>query len=129
MERVRFIEHRGQRVLLLDYSDLAEESVILEMIEERTDIVAQQPRGSVLTLIDVTHSKWTRTAIQRVKDANVLDHPYVRRAAVVGYETMAPKGSLEAVGTFASRTWGQFATREEALAWLTGEVADSATGT
>jgi hypothetical protein len=110
MERVRFIEHRGQRVLLLDYSALRDE----------------QPPESVLTLADLTGAQLTRVAMQRVKEANVLDKPFVRRAALVGAETLLPKGALESIGTFALKDWGRFATREEALDWLTAEEANSA---
>ena len=126
MNRVRFIEHRGQRVLLLDYSHLSDEQEILEVIEERTEIVAKQPTGSVLTLTDATGTHLSRTAIARIKEANVLEKPFVRRAALVGGETMLPKGALEAVGTFAAKSWEPFATREEALDWLTAENASTA---
>src|ERR1051325_6994302 len=94
MDRVRFIEHRGHRVLLLDYSGLRDEQEMLEMIEERTEIVSREPRGSVLTLADLTGSHLSREAMRRGKEANVLDQPFVRRAALVGAETLSPKGAL-----------------------------------
>ncbi len=126
MERVRFMEHHGQRVLLLDYSHLADEREMLEMVEERTEIVSREPLGSVLTLADLTGAQLTRPVIQRVKEANVLDHPFVRRAALVGVESAQPKGAVEAIGTFAAKHWGRFATREEALDWLTEDTSSSA---
>lgn len=126
MERVRFIEHRGQRVLLLDYSGLSDERAMLEMVEERTEIVSREPRGSVLTLADLTGAQLTKLVVQRVKEANVLDHPFVRRAALVGVESAQPKGAVEAVGTFAAKHWGRFATRQEALDWLVEDSANTA---
>jgi hypothetical protein len=124
VDRVRFIEHRGHRVLLLDYSGLSDEQKMLEMIEERTELVGKEPAGSVLTLADVTGAQMTRESIQRVKQANVLDRPFVRRAALVGADTLLPKGALESIGTFALKNWGRFATREEALDWLIAENAN-----
>src|ERR1051326_3316244 len=100
MDRVRFIEHRGQRVLLLDYSGLRDEQATLEMIEQRVELVSHQAAGSVLVLIDVAGTQFSRVAIQRIKEANVLDKPFVRRAAMVGADKISPKGALEAVGTF-----------------------------
>ena len=126
LERVRFIEHRGQRVLLLDYSGMTNENEMLELVEDRTEIVSREPRGSVLTLADLTGVQLTKLVIQRVKEANVLDHPFVRRAALVGIESAQPKGAIEAVGTFAAKHWGQFATREEALDWLVQDESNSA---
>ena len=126
VERVRFIEHRGQRVLLLDYSGLTDEREMLELVEERTDVVSREPRGSVLTLADLTGVQLTKLVIQRVKEANVLDHPFVRRAALVGIESAQPKGAVEAVGTFAAKHFGQFATRAEALDWLVQDTATTA---
>lgn len=126
MDRVRFIEHKGHRVLLLDYSGLRDEQEMLEMIEERTELVSHEPPGSVLTLADLTGAQLTRESMQRVKEANVLDRPYVRRAALVGADTLSPKGALESIGTFAAKHWGRFATREEALDWLTADSANSA---
>jgi hypothetical protein len=126
MDRVRFIEHRGIRVLLLDYSNLHDEQPQLEMIEERVELVAEQPPGSLLVLVDATGAHFSRTAIQRIKEANVLDKPFVRRSAMVGADTATPKGAIDSVGTFAAKNWGQFSTREEALDWLTESGANSA---
>jgi hypothetical protein len=126
MDRVRFIEHRGHRVLLLDYSGLRDEQQMLEMIEERTELVSKEPAGSVLTLADLTGVQLTRETIQRVKEANVRDQPFVRRAALVGADTLSPKGALESIKTFAAKNWGRFATREEALDWLTETSANGA---
>ena len=126
MKRVRFIEHRGHRVLLLDYSHLTDEQQILEVVEERTELVAKEPPGSVLTLTDCTGTHVTRTAIVRIKEANVLEKPFVRRAALVGGETMLPKGALDAIKVFAAKNWGEFATREEALDWLVESAANIA---
>ena len=126
MERVRFIDHRGHRVLLLDYTNLADEPEILEMIEERRELVSKEPPGSVLTLTDLSGAHVSRTVIQRLKEVNVLEKPFVRRAAAVGAESLTPKGAAEAIATFAAKRWGRFATREEALDWLVEPAVNSA---
>ena len=118
MHRVEFIEHRGQRVLLIDYSNLQDEREMLEMIEERREVVSKEPPGSVLTLADLTGAQVSRQALQGIKEANAVERPFVRRAALVGADTISPKGSVEAVAAFAAKDFGRFATREEALEWL-----------
>jgi hypothetical protein len=124
MERVRFITHKGKQVLLLDYRDIASEQEMLVMIEDRKDIVAAQPKGSVLTVADITGAKFTRNEVERIKEANVYDLPYVKRAAVVGVDE-SHKAVVDAVESFAHRGQKQFATLAEALDWL---VADEKAG-
>lgn len=124
MERVRFIQHRSRQVLLLDYTHCDNEKEMLSMVERRKRIVSQQPPGSLLTLTDVTGATFTKTTLEQIKAAAMLDLPYVRRAAMVGVDTL-PKGLLEAVKTFASRDWQKFDSRKDALDWLVG--SDEAT--
>ena len=121
MGRVVFIQHQGKRVLLLDYTNLHDEKAMLEMIEDRKDAVSKEPPGSVLTLADLTGVNVSKHALQAIKEANALERPFVRKAALVGADTMTPKGGVEAVGTFAHKDWGRFTTRQEALDWLVAE--------
>ncbi len=123
MERVRFIEHRGQQVLFLDYANLQDEAEMLEMVQERRDIVSSQPPNSVLTLTDITGARFGRNALARIKEAAVFDRPHVRRAALIGVENPANKSALESVSIFSARQWKIFPTREEALDWLVSEEA------
>lgn len=121
MERVRFIEHRGRQILLLDYTNLQDEAEMLEMVQERRDVVSSQPPNSLLTLADIAGARFGRTALARIKEAAVFDRPYVRRAALIGIESTATKGVVESVSIFAARHWKIFPTREEALDWLVSE--------
>ena len=58
MERVRFITYKGKQVLLLDYQGLSDEAETLAMIEERKEMVASQPKGSVLTVANIAATDW-----------------------------------------------------------------------
>lgn len=122
MERVRFITHKGKQVLLLDYNGLTDEAEQLAMVEERKRIVTAQPKGSVLTVADVTGARFSKNAITRIKEANVYDTPFVRRAAMVGVDA-AQKAQLEAVETFSHHQHARFATLAEALDWIVSEDA------
>ena len=125
MERVRFITHKGKRVLLVDYGNLTDEAEMLKMIEQREFMVDQQPKNSVLTVINVTGAKFTKEVLTRAKEANVYDRPYVRRAALVGAADYQ-KAALDAVSMFAKRHWERFETLDEALDWIVSEEAASA---
>jgi hypothetical protein len=117
MQRVRFITHKGKQVLLLDYSHLADEAEQLAMVEERKRLVMSQPKGSVLTVADITGAKFNKNVITRIKEANVYDTPYVVRAAMVGVDAAQQK-QLEAVETFSHHLHERFATLAEALDWV-----------
>jgi hypothetical protein len=125
MDRVRFITHRGKKVLFLDYQN-ATEAQALAMIRDRRRVVAEQPKNSLLTVADLTGATFTKKVVEEIKAATVLDRPYVRRAALVGVES-APKGLIDAVSTFSHRKWAQFNSVPEALDWVVAEEEDSAT--
>ena len=120
MERVHFITHKGKQVLMLDYRNVTDEAELLAMIEERKHLVTAQPKGSVLTVADITGSRMTKNVLTKVKEANVYDLPYVRRAAIVGVDEKR-KTKVEAVETFSHHHYEQFATVAEALDWVVSE--------
>ena len=122
MERVRFITHQGKKILLIDYSNLTDETEILQMVEQREFVVDSQPRNSVLTVINVAGAKFTKEVLTRVKEANVYDRPFVRRAALVGVGE-SQKAAVDAVSMFAKREWGMFETVDQALDWIVNEEA------
>lgn len=119
MDRVRFITHKGKQVLFLDYRNATEKQA-LDLVKERIRVVASQPKHSVLSVADLTGADLTKKVVEEIKAATVLDRPYVRRAALVGVDTI-PKGLVDAVAIFSQRQWAQFKTMEEALDWVTEE--------
>jgi hypothetical protein len=125
MDRVRFITHKGKKVLLVDYSNVTEESQLVEMIEQREFLVDSQPKNSVLMVINVTGAKFSKEVLTRAKEANVYDLPYVRRSALVGVEDRQ-KAAVEAVAMFSKRHWENFATLAEALDWIVADEAATA---
>ncbi len=125
MERVRFITHKGKQVLLLDYHDLSDETETLAMIAERKRVVTSQPKGSVLTVANVAGARLSKDALTKVKEANVFDLPYVRRAALVGVDARQ-KAKVEAVETFSHHYHRKFKTMEEALDWVVGDEKSKA---
>jgi hypothetical protein len=119
MDRVRFITHHGTQILFIDETNCGAEEVI-ELLTEVQRVVTAQPPNSVLTLSDLTGAQFSRAAITRMKEVAVFDRPYVRRAAMVGAESL-PKVFYEALKTFSRREFHRFETREEALDWLVRE--------
>ena len=119
MDRVRFITHQGKQILLTDLTNCSAEEVI-ELLTEVQRMVTAQPRNSVLTLGDLTGAEFRRDAITRMKEVAVFDRPYVKRAAIVGAESLS-NVFYEALKTFSRREFPRFNTREEAMNWLVRE--------
>ena len=124
MERVRFITHRGKRVLLIDHTRSTPEELLQTLAEvERT--IAAEPPESLLTLSDFTDTSFDKTAADRMKVVAAKDRPHVRRAALVGAENI-PDVYFHNLESFSARHFSKFKTREEALDWLTGDDAEAA---
>jgi len=119
MDRVRFLTHKGKQILFTDVTNCGAKEVI-ELLSEVQRMVTAQPRNSVLTLGDLTGTNFSRAAVTRLKEVAVFDRPYVKRAALVGAESL-PKVFYEALKSFSQREFRRFKTREEALDWLVRE--------
>ena len=116
MDRVRFLTHQGKQVLLVDYTGCTRQA-LLDILKERAQLVMAQPPGSVLLLVDVTGVETSKDVNDEVKKVAVRERDRVKRAAIVGVESV-PKVLFEAVKTFAARDYRPFPTREAAMDWL-----------
>lgn len=118
-ERIRYIEHRGKRILLVDVSHCSarelENAALLV-----PSYVTSEPLGSVLLLADFTGAAFDRISIERLKEGTVFDRPHLKRSAWVGIESL-PKVFYEHIKSFSRRELPAFKTREEALDWLVEE--------
>ena len=114
--RIRFISHRGKKILLVDCSNCSAEELgdLVELVPAR---VTAEPLGSVLLMADLTGSTIDKKALERVKPALVFDRPHLKRSAWVGTDTL-PKVFYEHLKSFSQRELPTFKTREEALEWL-----------
>jgi hypothetical protein len=110
MDRIRFITDQSKQILFIDLTNCGGEEVI-EVVSEVQPVVTAHPRKSVLTLTDLTGAEFSRGAVTRMKEVAVFDRPYVKRAALVGAQSL-PKVFYEALKTFSQREFRRFKTRE-----------------
>jgi hypothetical protein len=115
-ERLSFITHKGQKILIVDFSH-GEPKELLALLNAAQRTIALEPRNSLLTLADFTGAHINREVATRMKEVLTLDRPFVKRTALVGAKSV-PKVYLENFKHFSQRDFGQFETREEALDWL-----------
>jgi len=118
MERLRYVDHRGKRILLADVSACTEEQ-LAECIRSVPQYVTRQPEHSVLLLGDFTGTHFTKETIEQLKIAAVFDRPHVVKAAWVLSENLH-QVLMESIRNFSAREIAVFATREEALDYLAG---------
>ena len=95
MDRIRFITDQSKQILFIDLTNCGGEEVI-EVVSEVQPVVTAHPRKSVLTLTDLTGAEFSRGAVTRMKEVAVFDRPYVKRAALVGAQSL-PKVFYEAL--------------------------------
>jgi hypothetical protein len=115
-DRIRFIEHQGKKILLIDLSNCsaAEVKRISELVPK---FVTTHPKGSLLLLADFTGAEFDREAFATMKEGAVFDRPHIKKSAWVGTDNL-PKVFYENLKAFSRRDLPTFKTREEALDWL-----------
>ena len=122
-QRIRFIDHQGKKILLVDFSNCPAKDV--EKITRAVpDHVTVQPRGSVLVLTDFTGAAFDQDALRAMKETAVFDKPFVKKSALIGTQSL-PRGFHEAMTSYSRRELLIFKTREEALDWLAADPVDA----
>ncbi len=115
---IRFVEHKGKRILLVDFTNASAHDMML-LLEELRETVAREPRGSLITFSDWTGATVDHAVAMKVKEVLTLDRPFVKKTAWVGTESI-PHAFMENFHTFSQREIVTFKTREEAMDWLVG---------
>lgn len=119
-ERIRFLTHHGQQVLLADLSNCSAQEVA-RLARQVPSYASDEPRGSVLLLADFTGAKFDKAAMETLKQATVFTRPLLKRSAWVGADSI-PHIFYENLKSFSQRDLPTFRTREEALEWLLDEL-------
>lgn len=121
IERTRFIEHAGQRILLLDYSHLSDTAKLLQEMEKSRNFIVALPREKTLrTLTDATATLYNKEVLAALKEQAAPHEPYVAAAAVVTTSGLH-RVAIMAVSTFTRRKFQAFETREGAMNWLAAQ--------
>ena len=126
MERVRFIDHLGNRILLLDCTDCGPKELV-EVFNQARMTIAAEPPHSLLTLTDFAGAEFNKYAADQMKVSATYNRGNVKRAALVGVEDL-PDVYYHNLVSFSARDFPTFKTREEALDWLVGDKAERAAG-
>ena len=118
MDRVRFIEHKGKRIILLDFAGITDLDKGLAAVAEATRFIGTQPvGGNTMTLTDVTDTRYDRKIVEAFKEMTARNKPIVRTAAIVSNSPLH-RAAISMIALFSRRKLEVFNTRPEALDWL-----------
>ena len=115
-DRIRFIDHQGRKILLVDFSNCSANEVE-EIARAAPDYITVQPRNSVLVLTDFTGAAFDRDALRAMKEAAVFDKPFVKKSALIGTQAL-PASFYDELKSYSRRELLIFKTRARALDWL-----------
>jgi len=119
MDRVQFIQHKGKKILHLNFADCTPDEV-LQVIEISKAAIRTQSPQSVHTLTDVTNTAFNSKVSEAMKEFVIHNKPYVIAAAVVGV-TGLKQIIYNAIMRFSGRKLTAFDTLAEAKDWLAAQ--------
>ena len=118
MDRIRFIDHKRRRIVLLDFSGMHDSDAGIALIAEAGRFVQALPAdGTALTLTDVTDTTYDRRIIEAIKTMTAANRPHVKAAAVVN-KSAIHRAAISMVALFSRRKIEVFESRQPALDWL-----------
>lgn len=121
MSYVRFIEHKGVRIVLLDFVGIKDVDVALGAVAEATRFIgALPPDKSNRTCTDVRDTTYNRSVVDAFKTMTKANVPFIRAAAVVS-DSAVHRAAIAMIGLFSRRKLEAFNTRDAALDWLTAQ--------
>jgi len=115
-DRLRFEKYKGHDIFVIDFSHCSNKEMLVLLDQVKASVERHAP-ASLLTLADFTGTHIDKKVATRAKEVLVLDRPYVKKAALIGTDTL-PHVFYENFKSFSQRELPVFKTREEALEWL-----------
>src|SRR5512142_101647 len=117
MKRSYWIEHKGRRIVFIDFAHTDLEGVY-QAIEDAKPIIASQPHGSVLCLVETMGTPFSMDVSQAMKEFTMHNKPFMKMTALVGVDGLQ-KVIFNAVIVFTRRhNLVVKQSREEALDFL-----------
>ena len=119
MPGVKFIEHGGERILLMDFSNAGDGQGIVETAEKAMRLVrSTNQKHSVRGLMDLSGTPLDKVVRGTMKRMSRSNGPYMKSVAFVGFGAVLAslfKGLLYLTGRSNHRV---FKAKKDALDWL-----------
>lgn len=118
MNGASFIQHKGHRIVLLDFHGIHEPEKGIPLVQAAGRFVQSLPAdGSALCLTDVQDTKYDRKVVDAFKIMSTDNRPYVKVSAVVT-DSAIHRAAISMIALVSRRKIVTFETREQALEWL-----------
>jgi hypothetical protein len=85
MAAVNWIEHKGKRILYMDYA-YSKYADVAKAIEDTKALVKKEQPSSILGIVDVRESPFNREISNAIKELAEHNKPYIKTSVVVGVE-------------------------------------------
>jgi hypothetical protein len=119
-KRVSFIEHKGRRILFVDFFE-AELEVVKATAAECLHVMSQEPAHSVLSLVEVEGIPFHPDALKVGSELTEMGQAYSLRTALSGVSGFR-SFMLQTIANATKRPIRLFKERVEALDWLVTDV-------
>lgn len=113
---VEWIEHKGKKILYIQYTGL-KQSEMLDLIIKASQMILESKSNEVLSLTDVTDCFINNDFMELSKKQGLITLPLTQKAAVVGI-TGLKSILLKASNAFTPKPRVPFETIEQAKDWL-----------
>ena len=119
MEKARFIEHKGKKIFILDFSN-CQPSDMSPLIDECARQVRSQPKKSVYTMTIAAGAKFDYDVVDKLKLLTKDNEPHVIKSAVVGMSGLQ-QVVLMIVSSFSNRSFELFDNSDKAMAFFAAD--------
>lgn len=120
MQRSHWLEHRGKKIVFIDFSNTDVHGVKQAIAEARPMIAGERPL-SVLCLVETSGTSFSFEISQAIKEFTLHNKPFMKMTAIVGVEGLQ-KVLLNSVIVFTKRrNLVAKASRTEALDYLVSQ--------
>lgn len=122
MDRIRWVEFKGKRILIEDFSKLGPGKELTDVLSVAHKTICSEPIGSVKCVVDASDAHFILEDYQTMENFVASNTPYIKIAALVemnGFMKIAAKDISKNTG----RSFHLFNSREEALEYLAENYA------
>ena len=116
---LQWLTHAGQRILLIDVSNLtSHHEQLATELDALVVLLKDEPRSSVLALADLRNTYLNNNAVMALIRHAPLAAPHFRKSALVIEPNAARNIILNSLGQFVAQLPKRFESLEDAKAWL-----------
>lgn len=118
-DRVKWIEHKGKRILYEDYSNMSTEQAI-QLLAEVNKVEEKEPVGSILSISNYTDFHFSINYVNAINTASKTNTKYYKASAFLGVTGLV-KVMFDTASKFAKQELKIINDKNQALDWLAGK--------